>query len=145
MKNPFGITERKCMKKDYRFFRDLIVETMKPLVIPYFDFDYSRVRLGFVAGLKSTKILMKGKKRIGFYQITPKGKVLDITRIYLTKGHRKKGIGTFIMQYFETLGYEKIILEVWDNNSSKQIYKNLGYKIVKKRNHKICMEKKIKK
>jgi ribosomal protein S18 acetylase RimI-like enzyme len=88
-------------------------------------------------------MLVKGKKRIGFYQLTPNGKTLEITRIFLTPSYQGKGIGTWYMRYFETLGYNHLFLEVWDNNPACLFYKKLGYKKIKNKNHKILMEKRL--
>lgn len=88
-------------------------------------------------------ILLEGKKRIGFYQLTPRGKELDITKIFLSPSSQGKGIGSQLMKKFEVLGCKKITLRVWDNNPALKFYKKLGYKITKKENHKIHMEKNL--
>jgi len=72
MKNPFGITEKKCKKSDYGFFRDMIKNSLGNYVSQYFKFDFKHVRTSFQTTYKDVIILSKGKRRIGFYQIIPK-------------------------------------------------------------------------
>lgn len=147
--NPFNIKERKCKKSDYRFYRDLIVKTMKSLVEQYEEFNMEHVKDGFTKSSHEMRILKQGWRRIGFYQLRSHGTTLEITRIYLVPRMHGKGIGSWLMQHFETLaqekGYKKIILEVWDNDPALNLYKKLGYKVKKKVKHKIHMEKVLKK
>ena len=141
MKNPFGITEKKCKKSDYGFFRDMIKNSLGNYVSQYFKFDFKHVRTSFQTTYKDVIILSKGKRRIGFYQIIPKNYELEVTRIFLSNSYRGKGIGKWYMQYFETLGFRRIFLEVWDNNPVKTFYIKLGYKQIGKKDHKVTMEK----
>jgi len=141
---PFTITERPCRESDFRFFAGLVEKTLKRYVEVYFPFDRSHVKKGFYKGLKKIVVLTEGKRRIGIYQLTRKGKnTLEITRIYLIPSCQRKGIGTHYMKRFENLGCRKIILEVWDNNPARFFYRKLGYRTVKKKNHKLHMEKVI--
>jgi ribosomal protein S18 acetylase RimI-like enzyme len=140
------ITERPCRESDFRFFAGLVEKTLKKYVEVYFPFDRSHVKKGFYKGLKKIVVLMKGKRRIGIYQVEKKGKgTLEIVRIFLMPAYQGKGIGTHYMKRFEALGCKKIILEVWDNNPACLFYRKLGYKTVKKKGHKVHMEKVIKK
>lgn len=142
MKNPFGITERSCKKSDFEFFSNLIEKTLRKYVEAYLPFNKEHVKQGFYKGFEKIIILMKGKRRIGLYQLEEHDKnTLEITRIFLMPVYHGKGIGTWYMRYFETLGYKKIILEVWDNNPARYLYKKLDYKVVKRKKHKIHMEK----
>jgi len=143
MKNPFGIKERKCKKSDYPFYRNLIRLTIKQHIESYRPFTYEKVHERFIGTYPEIKVLMKGKRRIGIYQIRPHGKKLEIVRIFLMPSYQRKKIGIWYMKQFETLGYKTLILEVWDNNPARFFYKKLGYKTTGKKNHKISMEKKI--
>lgn len=84
---------------------------------------------------------MRGKRRIGLYELTFNDEILTVSRILLSQAYQKKGIGKYLMKYFETLGYKKIQLMAWENNPAVGFYKKLGYKIVKEENHKYLMEK----
>ena len=86
---------------------------------------------------------MKGKRRIGFYQITPKKDCLDIRRIFLSPAYQGKGIGKKFMDYFETLDYNRLRLQVWENNPAQHFYKKLGYIIINKKEHRLEMEKRL--
>lgn len=142
--NPFKITERKFRDSDYAFFRDVIKKTMYDIISKYKTFNSKHFKESFEKTKKEMRLLVKGKSRVGFYLLRPEGKKLDITRIYITPRYQGKGIGTYYMKHFETLGYKRLTLEVWDNNPAKHLYRKLGYKTVKKHNHKIVMEKIIK-
>lgn len=142
MKNPFGIKERPCRESDFKFFANLIEKTLRKYVEVYFPFNREHIKEGFYKGFKEVVVLMKGKRRVGIYQLKKHGKnTLEITRIFFIPSYHRKGIGTWYMKHFETLGYKKLILQVWDNNPARFLYKKLGYKTVKKKNHKIHMEK----
>ena len=84
---------------------------------------------------------MKGSRRIGYYQLTEKNDCLEITKIFLSRTYQKRGIGRYLMESFEMLGYRDLILQVWENNPAYHFYKQLGYRKIKKKNHKIHMEK----
>lgn len=144
--NPFGITERKYRKSDYQFVIGLIEKTIRKYLEKYYTWDAERIRKSVTGEHeKHTTILMMGNKRIGFYEARPEGKTLDITRIFLIPACQGKGIGTWYLKHFETLGYKKIELRVWANNPARFLYRKLGFKTVKKKDHKFHMEKIIRK
>ena len=139
--NRLGIKERKANKKDKRFFVNLMAKTIMPLIQEFYECNRKIIADRFDQSYKGTIILTKGKIRIGFYQLNPKGKTLDITRIFISPRYQDKGIGTYYLKRFEALGYKKIELRVWENNPAQRLYKRLGYKRVGKSRHKIHMEK----
>ncbi|MFC1655537.1 GNAT family N-acetyltransferase [Patescibacteria group bacterium] len=141
MKNPFGITTKRCQKKDYDFVYKLLKQTLFHFIAEYFPIDKKMFDDTFANKYKEMTILMKGKRRIGLYSITSLKNTLDIDRLFITPTYQNKGIGKFLMEYFETLGYKKITLQVWDNNPAYHFYKKLGYKVAKKKGHKYIMEK----
>ena len=141
MNDSFDFTIRNCTKKDYVFFRNLIKNSLYEYVSVYYTFDISILRKRFYDDYKNIKILMKGKRRIGLYQLKEEGTTLHVIKIFLTPAYQGKGIGTYYLKKFETLGYKKIILDVWDNNPARFLYKKLGYKKITIKNHKIRMEK----
>ena len=142
MKSP--IAERKCKPSDYIFFRNLIKKTLSPYVTQYAPFSFKHVQDSFKKTMEDVRILMKGKKRIGLYQLTARGKELEITRIFIIPSYQRKGIGLSYMKYFERLGFSHLTLQVWDNNPARLFYKKLGYKEEKTKNHKIFMRKVLK-
>lgn len=98
---------------------------------------------GFQDNYAKITILIKGQKRIGFYQLTEIDKQIDITKLFLSPKYQSKGIGGFLMRHFETLGYKEIMLQVWDNNPAYNFFKKLGYETTAKKNHKYHMRKLI--
>lgn len=133
---------RKCKKEDYRFFYNLINKTLViPFISKYFKPNSQRVKEDFLRDYQDIKIILLKRKRIGLYQIQRDDKTLIIVKLFLIPDYQSKGVGRLFMDYFETLDYKKISLEVWDNNPAVHFYKKLGYIIIKKKKHKIHMQK----
>tara|TARA_Y100000310_G_scaffold183659_1_gene183789 strand:- start:549 stop:992 length:444 start_codon:yes stop_codon:yes gene_type:complete len=143
-----GIITRKCKKSDYSFVFNLVKKTLWPYISRYIKPKKDKFDQGFFEdyrglGYKHITILMKGRRRIGFYQITPENNLLYIRRIFLSPAYQGKGIGKKFMDYFETLGYNKLKLKVWENNPAQRFYKKLGYIIINKKEHRLEMEKRL--
>lgn len=144
MKNPFGIRTRAYTKKDYNFVYTNRKKTIFPCIEEYESIDKKEFDAGFTKRYKEIIILMKGKKRIGFYHIIPDAFVkntLYLVMIFVSPAYQKKKIGYFLMKYFETLGYKKIRLLIWDNNPTIKFYKKLGYQVISKKKHRYLFEK----
>jgi ribosomal protein S18 acetylase RimI-like enzyme len=139
--NNFKIKTRKCRKSDYNFVFGLIKKSIFPYISKYFKPSKEMFDERFKEDYDKRVILLRGKRRIGFYQLTVKKDKLDITGIFLTPMYQNKHIGSFLMNYFEKLGYKTVTLQVWENNPAFKFYKKLGYKVVLKKNHKYHMEK----
>jgi GNAT superfamily N-acetyltransferase len=143
-KNPFGITERACKKSDFRFFTGLVENSLKKYIESYYKFDRSILEDRFFKEYCEVRILLKGRRRIGMFQHRKAGKgTLEIVKIFLIPSYQGKGIGTWYMQSFERLGCKKLILQVWENNPARYLYKKLGYKQAMRKSHKIHMEKRV--
>ena len=141
MKNPFGIKERKCALSDHSFIYELTRTTIFPYVSAYLNPSKQVFNESFRKNRKTIKILLKGKRRIGFYGIRKDKNVLTVNKLFLSKTYQNIGIGTFLMNYFESSDIQKIRLEVWDNNPAVKFYEKLGYKIKARKGHKYVMEK----
>ena len=144
MNTPFGIKEKNCRKSDYDFVFDLTKKTLWSHISKYVVPSKEIFDEGFNKDYKSIKILSKGKRKIGLYQLDKKGNKLELVKLYLIAAYQNKGIGSFFMDYWETLGAKKLSLQVWDNNKNAiRLYKRKGFKIKNKKAHKIFMEKRI--
>lgn len=143
MHSVIGIKTRTCKKSDYVFVYGLMKKTIFSLVSEFVKPNKEIFDKRFFSEYKKTVILMRGKRRVGLYELTDNGKILTISRILLSPAYHKKGIGKYLMNYFETLGHEKLQLSVWRNNPAVYFYKKMGYKITKKENNKYLMEKRI--
>jgi len=146
MKNPFGIRTRTCTKKDYDFLYTITKKTLFSYIEKYEPINKKEFDADFAKRYKEIIILMKGKRKIGFYHITPDSfvkNVLYLVRIFVSPAYQKKKIGYFLMKYFETLGYKKIRLQVWDNNPAVKFYKKLGYQVISKEGHRYLIQKKL--
>ncbi|MFH1064208.1 MAG: GNAT family N-acetyltransferase [Candidatus Woesearchaeota archaeon] len=141
-----GIIVRQCRKEDHDFVYRLALQ-IKPYVEKltrwdrkYFDDDFKRT-------YKSGAILLRGKRRIGMFQLKHNFTNIYIARIYLSPAYHGQGIGKALMQYFETVAAErhkrKIHLHVWKGNPAIRFYRKLGYRTIEDKNNKILMEKRI--
>lgn len=143
MINVLDIKKRKCKKDDYSFVYRLMKTTLFPLITKYQPVDKKKFDEKFYNDYGKMVILLRGTRRIGLYEVNEQQGCLCVSRIFLTPFYQGKGIGTQIMKRFETLGYRKITLEVWENNPAVSFYKKLGYVITKKQNHKYFLEKNL--
>ncbi|PIZ95427.1 MAG: hypothetical protein COX80_04465 [Candidatus Magasanikbacteria bacterium CG_4_10_14_0_2_um_filter_33_14] len=142
------IHTRPCQKSDKDFVLGLIKKTLFSYVAKYYKPSVKMFDDRFAKDYKERKILLRGKRRIGFFQLKKVNKKLIINGLFLSPNYQGKGIGKFIMTYFEKFAHKNklknIELQVWDNNPAKDFYKKNGYKIVLRKNHKYTMSKEIK-
>ncbi|KKQ45899.1 MAG: hypothetical protein US63_C0009G0010 [Candidatus Moranbacteria bacterium GW2011_GWC2_37_8] len=103
MHKSIGIKTRTCKKSDYAFVYGLVRKTIFPLVSQFVKPDKKIFDRRFFSDYKKTVILLRGKRRIGLYELTVNGKILTISRILLAPFYQKRGIGKYLMEYFETL------------------------------------------
>ena len=151
MENPFGIKVRKCKKSDYQFVKSITEKTLFPYVKQYYSQSEmlgfkKRSKERFEDDWSKIKIVMKGKRRIGFYQVLDDPNVkgaIYVRRIFFSPAYQGKGIGRFLMGSFEKPGYKTIWLQTWDNNPAVKFYRKCGYKVIAKKNHKYTMQKLI--
>ena len=146
MRNHFGFMIRKCKMSDYNFCYALVEKTLSSYFKEYGFWDKDKFKNNFCDNYLRIKIMKKGKRRIGFYEISKDEKCkncLYIHKVFISPFYQKKGIGTFLMNYFETLNYKKIRLTVLKNNPVKKFYRKLGFKVISKKNHRLLMEKNI--
>ena len=101
----------------------------------------------FYSDYKEKKILLRGLRRIGFFQLSERNNRLAITGLFLSEAYHGKGIATHLMDYFEEVAransYSEIELLVWDNNPAKNFYEKLGYQIHSEKDHKYLMIKSL--
>ena len=144
MKNQFGMKTRKCNRNDYTF----VYNTIKTLLFPYIPGAAKTKKKNFDEDFKKRYreiiILTKGGKKIGFYHISPdiyEKDSLYISKIFIVPDYQNKRVGSFLMSYFETLGYKKIKLQVWRKNPAFKFYKKIGYSIISRKQGKYLMKK----
>jgi ribosomal protein S18 acetylase RimI-like enzyme len=138
------IRTRRCTLRDHDFVLKIVKESIWIYVSKYYKPSRQMFDDRFRKDFKERTILLRGVRRIGFFQLTPDKDDLHITGIFLTPNYRGKGIGKYLMDYFEMLGHKRILLQVWENNPAHEFYLKIGYKDIKLENHKYLMEKKIK-
>lgn len=96
---------------------------------------------------KVIKILKYNNRRIGFYKLIFKERGWYLADLQISKLFRGKGIGTEIMILLEKIIKKKscntIKLRVFFDNPAVNLYKKIGYKIVKKQGGSYLMKKVI--
>lgn len=96
---------------------------------------------------KDVTIVEYGCKRIGFYNIEKRGKELVLIDIQVSNKYQGKGLGTYLFEVFESqakkTGIKKIILGVYWDNPSINLYKRLGYRVIRRRKTHAVMSKNI--
>ncbi len=142
-KETITFTTRGCKKTDYSFVFGLVKKSLFPFVAKYYQPDKAMFDERFYHDYKERTIILRGKRRIGFYHLVPQVGVLHVKGIFISSAYQRKGIGQFLMRYFETLGFKRILLEVWENNPAYRFYRKWGYCVFKKKNHKYFMEKRL--
>jgi ribosomal protein S18 acetylase RimI-like enzyme len=147
MKNPFGITTRKCKKSDYAFVYRL-ARQLYHYVTRFEKWDKKHFDNDFKKNYKEAVILLKGKRRIGMFKIDHQKSHTYVAQIYISPAYQRKGIGTFLMKHFEEIAKgrrkKRMRLEVWTRNPARRLYKRMGYKVIKRIGKaKHLMEKKI--
>jgi ribosomal protein S18 acetylase RimI-like enzyme len=97
---------------------------------------------------KNIKIIVCKNRRIGLYNHELRDEFAYIVNIQVTKSYQNKGIGSFVLKTIECeaikKNYKKIRLEVFKDNPSKNLYKKIGYRIIKVKKHSIVMQKLVK-
>lgn len=137
------INTRKGRLSDYDFVFMLVKKTLWPYISVFYKPSKDIFDRRFAEDYGQKTILLKGKRRIGYYQLGTEGKYLVINGIFVSPAYQKNKIGSYLMKYFETLGYKKIKLQVWENNPARLFYKKQGYKRMGKKSHKISMLKEL--
>lgn len=146
--NGLEISCRTCKKSDRDFILNLFKDTIFHQVSEYYDPSIEMFDDRFYSDYKERKILLRGLRRIGMFQISERNSRLAVRGLFLSKDYRGKGIAKHLMGYFEEVArknrYSGIELSVWDNNPAEKFYEKLGYKIDSKKNHKYLMIKSLK-
>ena len=139
----YSVYARRCRPTDKAFIFGLVKTLLFPLVEKYFRPDKEMFEKRFALDYKERHVLMRGKRRIGFCQLSPDGKILFVTGIFLKPAYQRKGLGGLLMKNFETFGFKRIRLRIWENNPARGFYEKLGYSVTAKDGHKYLMEKYI--
>ncbi len=141
-----SIKIKKSTKQDYQYCYRLTKTNMLDYFTKYWggwkpevfrkDFD-----------LKSTKIIFKNNRRVGYYVLKNKEDHFYLDNIQISPILIGKGIGTYLMKKIEKevskSNIRKIKLEVFKDNPAKRLYEKFGYKIVKDKGTSVVMEKKL--
>ncbi len=144
--SDLGLTTRKCRLADHDFVYHLVLQ-LKPYVEKFTEWNKKFFDDDFKRTYKSGVILLKGKRRIGMFQLENKLSHIYVTRIYLSPAYQGKGIGSAVMSYVESVAKAKrkrrIRLHIWQGNPALKFYGKLGYKVLERKDNKILMEKRL--
>ena len=133
--------ERPCTPEDGEFVNGLVREVLFPLIREFHMPDEAQLRERFTRLYAQHVLILDGGEPIGFYLVERQEDVLHVRRLFLSVGHRGRGLGGRLMRHFETLGAKTLRLEVWENNPALTFYEHLGYCAVAVKGHKRAMEK----
>ena len=145
MKKEFDVNNlkfRKCKNSDYSLYYKLMTDYIKqtkardsvnPGDLPE---DWKDVK-------NKLFIVLNNNEKIGTFLLDNKKSYLYISRVHIIKKFRNKGIGSYLLKYFEDKTKKKRLrLHVWPNNPAVRLYKRFGYKVIKEeKNGKLLMEK----
>lgn len=131
--------------------RDFVLRLTRELIFKYVEKYYSpsisMFDERFRKDYRERTIIMRKSRRIGLFQLNKDGNQLQINGLLLSPFYQSKGIGSYLMGYFEEIAKQEklkeIKLSVWENNPAVKFYKKTGYIIKHKKAHKITMVKKI--
>lgn len=145
--NGFQITARMCKLSDKAFILTLFKESIFTYISAFYTPSIEMFEERFQSDYNEKRILLRGSRRIGMFQLSKRNNRLAITGLFLKKAYQGKGIAKHLMNYFEEIaknhGYTEIELLVWENNPAKEFYKKMGYVIESKKDHKFLMVKRI--
>ena len=146
--NGFEVFCRTCKTTDRNFILNLFKKTIFNHISKYYNPNIKMFDERFYSDYKEKKIILRGSRRIGMFQLSERNNRLAITGLFLSESYQGKGIAKYLMNYFEEFAnskkYSEIELLVWDNNPAKNFYKKLGYKTKSKKDHKYLMVKSLK-
>ena len=105
---------------------------------------FSKKTFNYFLKKKRIWVVKYKEKIVGYFILICYKKSLRIYSIAVLPEFRNRGIGKnilqFIIKFAKFLGKERIILEVRKSNRSKNLYKRLGFKIIKiLKNYYICI------
>jgi ribosomal protein S18 acetylase RimI-like enzyme len=140
------ITIRNSFWKDYQYCYTLAKRNMQPFYKKHkIEWKPKIYRKNF--NPKFVKILEFNHRRMGFYKFVFKENSWYLSDLQISGLFRGKGIGTKIMELLEknimVKNYHTIKLRVFVDNPALQLYKRIGYKIIKKEGNSYLMKKKI--
>jgi ribosomal protein S18 acetylase RimI-like enzyme len=91
------------------------------------------------------RVLIVDNRRHGFFHLTIRDGAGYINTIQVSRKLHGKGYGTALMGEIENLFKKKhltkIQLTVFEHNPAKDLYVRLGFKVLKKKEYKIVMQK----
>ena len=137
---------RNYKKGDYWFCYYLLKRNMFDHIEKYQGgWDSKRHRKHFIE--KNIRVVGYSNRRIAFYNIEKRKNELILIDMQVTSKYQGRGLGTYLLETLERRakksGFGKVILGVYWDNPSINLYKRLGYKIEKRRKTHAVMSKKV--
>jgi ribosomal protein S18 acetylase RimI-like enzyme len=144
--DPLSIKTRRSTLNDYSFCYLLAKSNMYNLVVKHWkSWNPKLYRKSF--DISNTRIVLNKNKRIGFFRIRKEPSLIYLMDMQVSKKMQGKGIGKYILELIESKAnknnLKKIQLSVFKDNSAKDFYKKLGFKIKKTKKDVFIMEKEL--
>ena len=142
---PALIASRPAVPADQAFAERLYLATMRPLLAALNAWDGPAVRQRFreMYLQDEVTILLAGRRRIGWLQVTEQPDRLFLNQIHLVPDARGHGIGTRVLRDLlaraERNG-QSVTLWVVRNNPARTLYERLGFRITGEDALKLRME-----
>lgn len=143
---PLAVTtSRDAVPADQAFAERLYLATMRPLLTELRAWDGPAVRHRFreMYLQQEVTILLEGRKRIGWMQVTEQPDRLFLNQIHLIPAARGRGIGTKVLRDLllrASRNRQSVTLWVVKNNPARTLYERLGFRITAEEDVKLRME-----
>ncbi len=140
------LTIRNCTWQDYRYCYTLTKKNMFHYFKKYWGgWKPSEFRNHF--NPKDAKMIIKHKRRIGYYVVKIKKNIHHIDNIQISASMRGKGIGAHVLNRIEKQALKSkrqcIQLTVFKENPARKLYERLGYHIIRDNGSSVLMQKKM--
>jgi ribosomal protein S18 acetylase RimI-like enzyme len=97
--------------------------------------------------VKSTKIIFKNNRRVGYYVLKNKEDYFYLENIQISSTLIGKGIGTYLMNVIEKevsqSSIRTIRLQVFKDNPAQRLYEKFRYKNIQDNGNSVIMEKEL--
>lgn len=137
---------RNCNDEDYVFAYNLSKRNMSKLFARHWGgWNPSIFRKGF--DLNDIRVVEYKEKRVAYYDLKFEEDFAFLNNIQVSGLMKNKGLGSALMAEIEKevkrRGFNRIKLEVLEDNRAKSFYFRLGYKQIRKKDSSLFLEKMI--
>lgn len=137
---------RRYEPDDYWFCYRLLKRNMFDYVEKHRGGWDSKIHRKYFNG-ENIKVVLRNSRRIGFYDIEKRKTEWILMDMQISKKNQGRGLGTYLFEFIEKQakksGIRKLILGAFWDNPVLNLYKRLGYRIIKRRKNHAVMSKDV--